>query len=179
MRTIKFENNDYLDSTGIVNNKEKLSDLLKRKNSFITLIRTTDLEFTTTVNWERNFVAMQSSINNGNGYLIDDGNGRSISIGKNVKRVKVVGWLALYANDKNSAVEVMIQKNNLETSAYELGATNNISTTLYKTATQILSVNEGDKLDLNITLSNIGTYKIYSGNNSLRQSCGFRVEVYE
>ena len=79
-RAIKLKNNDYLDSTGIVLNRETLSDYLNRKSS-ITLYGSGLISYSE----NQTGIAPMSGYNSFGNSLSKDGN--YIKIGKGINRV--------------------------------------------------------------------------------------------
>lgn len=113
---------------------------------------------------------------NGNGYLIDDGNGKSISIGDNVSLVKVSGWVAISYADRNNSLELHIKKNDNYTGivAFTVKAQGYGTITLSIPPTQ-LYVSKGDKISLSVSNAAGGKITLYS--DAGRPVTALQVEV--
>lgn len=100
---------------------------------------------------------------NGNGYLIDDGNGSSISIGAGVSLVEVSGWVTIASSSKNTGVEVHIFKNGYSTGIIGFGSKDiNQGTITVAIPPTPLAVEEGNALSLNFYNAAGGNIKLYS-----------------
>lgn len=154
MRSIKLKNDNYLDSTSIVHNKEKLSDVLTTNAMTINLSKNTEV----TVSGKYSYVAVPFD-NTENSYgdkLVFKNN--KIYIGAGVKKVRVS------ANGMDQGpigTHIFNLQHNFN--ILSTGYTYHHVTTNYETiafSSKIIEVNEGDHFGMNIGGNVTGTYTI-------------------
>lgn len=100
---------------------------------------------------------------NGNGYIIDDGNGKSLSIGDDVSIVEVSGWVAIQHTSIDNSLELHIKKNGnpIGIVAFGVKSAGGGTKTLAIPSTP-LSVSKGDKISLAITNASGGDLTLYA-----------------
>lgn len=113
---------------------------------------------------------------NGNGYLIDDGNGKSISIGDDVSLVEVSGWVAIQYASQDNSVELFIRKNGGDTGIISFGTKSaGWGTTTLSIPPMPLEVSKGDKISLVATNVSGGELTLYADTG--RPSIALSVKV--
>lgn len=102
---------------------------------------------------------------NGNGYIIDDGNGKSISIGDGVSLVEVSGWVAIQYTSIDNSLELHIKKNNNTTGIVAFGVKSaGWGTKTLAISPTPLNVSKGDKISLAVTNAAGGDLTLYADN---------------
>lgn len=148
-----------------------------RLNSEGTIVRLSNLTYSDTADWTFHEMEFESEWNwNGNGYIINDGNGATISIGDNVSLVEVTGWVTVMQTTVGGAIEVGITVNGNRSGMMGFGTSQYMgNTTTYYTPPLLVSVTKGDTFGLFFCNSSASDTVLYA--EAGRPSIGLKVKV--
>ena len=156
-------------------------DNILKEGSRGTLMRiSNELTYTDSNPWTFHTVPMEREWEwYGNGYIIDDGNGSSMSIGEGVSLVEVSGQISLLYSSVNSALEVGINKNGSSTGIigyyYRTGDAGGYGTETYIIPPQQIRVQKGDSFTMSYCYAAGGTTKVYAQPG--RPATSFTIKV--
>lgn len=171
IKTEKTYGDEYTYSCDYINaiNKICYGGLRQNKSHNLTL-----------ATWTPQTVPMDEDFNwNGGTKLINSGDGKSITIGAGVSKIKVRGMVTIQSPNKDSIFEVHLCKNDVIISGASYYGTviQNQNTTSFIIQETLLDVNEGDKITLIMTAGTDLEINTYA--TSYKAVTNFFIEVIE
>ena len=150
----------------------------RKQNSFGMLVRWTNLTYEDgSNNWQFHPVGFETTYGwNGNNYLLNSGDGHTITIGEDVELVEVSGWVTVLQANVGGALEIGVTVNGNMTGVIGFNSTQYLgNTTTYYVPPTPLEVHQGDKIGLNFCNSSGGTTILYADNG--RPAIALKVKV--
>lgn len=186
--TVQYYITDFSEVNKTLISEEEIADMIQqakneiaqeqtRLNSEGTLVRLSNLTYTDTETWTFHEIEFTDEWGwNGNGYIINDKNGATISIGDDVSLVEVTGWVTILQTTIGGAVEVGITVNGKRTGMMGFGTSQYLgNTTTYYTPPLLCSVSKGDTFGLFFCNSTASETVLYAEEG--RPSIGLKVKV--
>ena len=150
----------------IGDNNITFDEFLRKVSSWGMLTRFSNIEYNDSGTWQFHTITFDRTWLEwqGNEFLLNSGDGESITIGKGVSLVEVSGWVAITYASGTGALEVGINKNGESSGIinYDYRDTPGWGTTIHEIPPTPLKVTEGDKLTLTFCMANGGNTILYA-----------------